>query len=127
MIKYLFGLLMNKILKRKTFVFVLGYPEDNRLQAQRNAGLMDAYDALHTNKMTVFVNAPFLREERSEFYKKFKEQTDIPITLLYYELNYAQFRELHSDKPINVINQLYARLEPPVKSVDCDRYVTANE
>lgn len=127
MIKYLFGLLVNKILKRKTFVFVLGYPEDNRLQAQRNAGLMDAYDALHTNKMTVFVNAPFLREERSEFYKKFKEQTDIPITLLYYELNYAQFRELHSDKPINVINQLYARLEPPVKSVDCDRYVTANE
>ena len=118
---------MNKILKRKTFVFVLGYPEDNRLQAQRNAGLMDAYDALHTDKMTVFVNAPFLREERSEFYKKFKEQTDIPITLLYYELNYAQFRELHSDKPINVINQLYARLEPPVKSVDCDRYVTANE
>ena len=127
MIKYLFGLLMNKILKRKTFVFVLGYPEDNRLQAQRNAGLMDAYDALHTNKMTVFVNAPFLREERSEFYKKFKEQPDIPITLLYYELNYAQFRELHSDKPINVINQLYARLEPPVKSVDCDRYVSANE
>lgn len=31
MIKYLFGLLMNKILKRKTFVFVLGYPEDERL------------------------------------------------------------------------------------------------
>lgn len=59
---------------------------------------MDAYNALHTNKMTVFVNALFLREERSEFYKKFKEQTDIPITLLYYELGYDKFRELHADK-----------------------------
>lgn len=60
-------------------------------------------------------------------YNQLKDHTEDPIGILYFECNYDEYTELHSNMTVKERNNAYAELEPPIRGVDCDVYVLADE
>ena len=67
------------------------------------------------------------QKDREIAYKQLKDHTEDTIGILYFECNYDEYTELHPNMTVKERNNAYAELEPPVRGVDCDVYVLADE
>lgn len=104
---------------------VLAYPDDPKLDKDWQG--LTVEEAIQSTRSTIFVQAPMKRAERESAYKKLKEHTEDPVGILYFECNYDEYSELHPNMTVTERNKAYAELEPPVRGVDCDVYVLADE
>lgn len=125
MLKTIFQLILNKLQKRKLFIMVLAYPDDPKLDKEWQGLTIE--EAIQSTRSTIFVQAPMKRAERESAYKTLKEHTKDPVGILYFECNYDEYTNLHPDMTVTERNKAYAELEPPVRGVDCDVYVLADE
>lgn len=125
MLKTLLQLFLNKLQKRKVFIMVLAYPDDPKLDKDWRG--LSIEDAINSNRSTIFIQAPMKRKDREMAYKRLKDYTEDPIGILYFECNYDEYTELHPNMTVKERNNAYAELEPPIRGVDCDVYVLADE
>lgn len=125
MLKTLLQLILNKLQKRKVFIMVLAYPDGPKLDKDWKG--LSIEDAINSDKSTIFIQAPMKRKDREIAYKQLKDHTEDPIGILYFECNYDEYTELHPNMTVKERNNAYAELEPPIKGVDCDVYVLADE
>lgn len=125
MLKTLLQLILNKLQKRKVFIMVLAYPDEPKLDKDWKG--LSIEDAINSNKSTIFIQAPMKRKDREIAYKRLKDHTEDPIGILYFECNYDEYTELHPNMTVKELNNAYAELEPPIRGVDCDVYVLADE
>lgn len=125
MLKTLLQLIFNKLQKRKVFIMVLAYPDEPKLDKDGKG--LSIEDAINSNRSTIFIQAPMKRKDREIVYKQLKDHTEYPIGILYFECNYDEYTELHPNMTVKERNNAYAELEPPVRGVDCDVYVLADE
>ena len=125
MLKTLLQLILNKLQKRKVFIMVLAYPDEPKLEKDWKG--LSVEDAININRSTIFIQAPMKRKDREIAYKQLKDHTEDPIGILYFECNYDEYTELHPNMTVKERNNAYAELEPPIRGVDCDVYVLADE
>ena len=82
---------------------------------------------MHSTKKEIHIHAPLKLKTRRDLYQTLKRNTDQPILSILYPMTYPEFEEtylsehqLDAEMDTNKIKDEYSRMQPPVKTVDCD-------
>ena len=115
-------------MSNKKFILHIGFPEDNRIKNIKNLYKIDNIKKiLDSTENEIHIQTPLKLKTRIDLYQKLKQNTDQPILSILYPMTYPEFEETYIsenklDKEIdtNKIKNEYSRMQPPVKTIDCD-------
>lgn len=115
-------------MSNKKFILHIGFPEDNRIKNINNLYKVENLkEILHSTEKEIHIHAPLKLKTRRDLYQTLKRNTDQPILSILYPMTYPEFEEtylsehqLDAEMDTNKIKDEYSRMQPPVKTVDCD-------
>lgn len=115
-------------MSNKKFILHIGFPEDNRIKNINNLYKVENLkEILHSTEKEIHIHAPLKLKTRRDLYQTLKRNTDQPILSILYPMTYPEFEEtylsehqLDAEIDTNKIKDEYSRMQPPVKTVDCD-------
>ena len=115
-------------MSNKKYILHIGFPEDVRIQNLKNLyAANNIKEIINSNKDEIHILAPLKLKTRRNLYQNLKRTTNNPILSILYPMTYPDFENIYiskhtSDKEINIneIKDSYSRMQPPVKTIDCD-------
>lgn len=115
-------------MSNKKFILHIGFPEDTRIKNINNLYKIDNIkETLNSTEKEIHIQAPLKLRTRIDLYQRLKRYTDQPIFSILYPMTYPEFEEnyiskhqLDSEMDTNKIKDKYSRMQPPIKTVDCD-------
>lgn len=115
-------------MSNKKFILHIGFSEDARIKNTNNLYKIDnVKNILDSKEKEIHIHAPLKLKTRRDLYKTLKRNTDQPIISILYPMTYPEFEEtylsehqLDEEMDTNKIKDEYSRMQPPVKTVDCD-------
>lgn len=106
---------------KKRYILYIAFPEDPRIQKLKNLyPADDIKKIINANENEIHILAPLKLKTRRDLYKNLKKHTSNPIVSILYPMNYMDFKEFHYSHDDNEVKDAYSRMQPPVKTIDCD-------
>ena len=115
-------------MSNKKFILHIGFPEDNRIKNINNLYKVENIkDIINSPEKEIHIHAPLKLKTRRNLYQTLKRNTEQPILSILYPMTYPEFEEtylsehqLDEKMDTNKIKDEYSRMQPPVKTIDCD-------
>lgn len=108
-------------MSNKKYILHIGFPEDPRIQNLTNLYPNDNIKKIiNSEENEVHILAPLKLKTRRDLYQNLKRYTNKPIVSILYPMSYMDFEDLYYSHDENEIKDDYSRMQPPVKTVDCD-------
>lgn len=108
-------------MSNKKYILHIGFPEDPQIQNLNNLYTADDIKKIiNANENDIHILAPLKLKTRRDLYKNLKRHTSNPIVSILYPMTYMDFKEFHYSHDDNEVKDAYSRMQPPVKTVDCD-------
>jgi hypothetical protein len=115
-------------MSNKKYILHIGFPEDIRIQNFKNIyPANDIKTIINSTEQEIHIQAPLKLKTRRDLYKNLKRTTNNPILSILYPMTYPDFEDAYIDQnpsnthiDTNEIKDYYSRMQPPVKTVDCD-------
>ena len=102
-------------MSNKKYILHIGFPEDHRIQNLKNLyPFDDIKKIINSEENEVHILAPLKLKTRRDLYQNLKRTTITPIVSILYPMTYMNFEGFH-------YSHAYSRMQPPVKSIDCDK------
>lgn len=115
-------------MSNKKYILHIGFPEDARLQNLNNLYPADDFKKIiNAKENEIHILAPLKLKTRRDLYQNLKPITNNPIVSILYPMTYMDFESLHYSHDENEIKDAYSRMQPPVKTVDCDEIDLPND
>ena len=114
-------------MSNKTYILHIGFYQDARLKNLKNLyHADDIKKIINSEENEVHILAPLKLKTRRDLYQNLKRTTSNPIVSILYPMTYIDFERLHYSRDDNEIKDDYSRMQPPVKSIDCDEIELPN-
>lgn len=108
-------------MSNKKYILHIGFPEDPQIQNLNNLYTADDIKKIiNANENEIHILAPLKLKTRRDLYKNLKRHTSNPIVSILYPMTYMDFKEFHYSHDDNEVKNAYSRMQPPIKTVDCD-------
>ena len=108
-------------MSNKTYILHIGFSEDPRIQNLKNLyPFDDIKKIINSEENEVHILAPLKLKTRRDLYQNLKRHTNKPIVSILYPMSYMDFENLYYSHDENEVKDAYSRMQPPVKTVDCD-------
>ena len=115
-------------MSNKKYILHIGFPEDVRIQNLKNLyKIENLKEILHSTEKEIHIHAPLKLKTRRDLYQTLKRNTDQPILSILYPMTYPEFEknyllkhQFDSKMDTNKIKDEFSRMQPPVKTVDCN-------
>lgn len=108
-------------MSNKKYTLHIGFPEDPQIQNLNNLYTADDIKKIiNANENEIHILAPLKLKTRRDLYKNLKRHTSNPIVSILYPMTYMDFKEFHYSHDDNEVKNAYSRMQPPIKTVDCD-------
>lgn len=115
-------------MSNKKYILHIGFPEDPQIQNLKNLyPADDIKKIINSNKNEVHILAPLKLKTRRDLYQNLKRHTSNPIVSILYPMTYMDFEYFYYSHDENEIKDAYSRMQPPVKTVDCDEIDLPND
>lgn len=123
-------------MSNKKYILHIGFPEDVRIQNLKNLYSADNIKTIiNSNENEIHILAPLKLKTRRDLYQNLKRHTKEPILSILYPMTYPDFENAYlsnnkseSEIDTNKIKDAYSRMQPPVKTIDCDEMdITENQ
>ena len=109
-------------MSNKQYILHIGFPEDPRIQNLKNLyPFDDIKKIINSVENEVHILAPLKLKTRRDLYQNLKRHTNNPIVSILYPMSYMDFEEFYYSHNENEIKDDYSRMQPPIKTVDCDK------
>lgn len=109
-------------MSNKKYILHIGFPEDHRIQNLKNLyPFDDIKKIINSEENEVHILAPLKLKTRRDLYQNLKRTTITPIVSILYPMTYMNFEGFHYSHDENKVKDAYSRMQPPVKSIDCDK------
>lgn len=109
-------------MSNKTYILHIGFSEDPRIQNLKNLyPFDDIKKIINSEENEVHILAPLKLKTRRDLYRNLKRHTNKPIVSILYPMSYMNFEDLYYSHDENEIKDDYSRMQPPIKTVDCDK------
>ena len=109
-------------MSNKTYILHIGFSENPRIQNLTNIYPADNIKKIiNSEENEVHILAPLKLKTRRDLYQNLKRHTNNPIVSILYPMSYMDFKELYYSHDENEIKDDYSRMQPPIKTVDCDK------
>jgi len=115
-------------MSNKKYILHIGFSEDVRIQNLKNLYSADDIKTIINSKENeIHIQAPLKLKTRRDLYQNLKRTTNNPILSILYPMTYPDFEDAYIDQnpsnthiDTNEIKNSYSRMQPPVKTIDCD-------
>ncbi len=108
-------------MSNKKYILHIGFPEDPRIQNLKNLyAANDIKKIINSVENEVHILAPLKLKTRRDLYQNLKRHTNNPIVSILYPMTYMDFEDFYYSHDENEIKDAYSRMQPPVKTIDCD-------
>lgn len=108
-------------MSNKTYILHIGFSEDPRIQNLKNLyPFDDIKKIINSEENEVHILAPLKLKTRRDLYQNLKRHTNKPIVSILYPMSYMDFEDLYYSHDENEVKDAYSRMQPPIKTVDCD-------
>ena len=108
-------------MSNKKYILHIGFYEDNRIKNLKNLyHADDIKKIINSEENEVHILAPLKLKTRRDLYQNLKRHTNNPIVSILYPMIYMDFESIHYSRDDNEIKDAYSRMQPPIKTVDCD-------
>lgn len=115
-------------MSNKKYILHIGFSEDTRIKNIENLyKIENLKKILHSTEKEIHIHAPLKLKTRRDLYQTLKRNTNQPILSILYPMTYPEFEknyllkhQFDSEMDTNKIKDEYSRMQPPVKTVDCD-------
>ena len=117
-------------MSNKKYILHIGFPEDVRIKNIENLYPSDNIKGiLNSTNGEIHILAPLKLKTRRDLYQNLKRHTNEPILSILYPMTYPDFEDTYisnnkseSEIDTNKIKDAYSRMQPPVKTIDCDEF-----
>lgn len=108
-------------MSNKTYILHIGFPEDPRIQNLKNLYPADNIkNIINAKENEVHILTPLKLKTRRDLYQNLKRHTSNPIVSILYPMIYMDFEDFYYSHNENEIKDAYSRMQPPIKTIDCD-------
>ena len=115
-------------MSNKKYILHIGFPEDIRIQNFKNIyPANDIKTIINSTEQEIHIQAPLKLKTRRDLYQNLKRTTNNPILSILYPMTYPDFENRYleqnpsnSNIDTNMIKNEYSRMQPPIKTIDCD-------
>ena len=108
-------------MSNKQYILHIGFYEDNRIKNLKNLYHSDDIKKIiNSEENEVHILAPLKLKTRRDLYQNLKRHTNKPIVSILYPMSYMDFEDLYYSHDENEVKDAYSRMQPPVKTIDCD-------
>ena len=108
-------------MSNKKYILHIGFYQDDRLKNLKNLyPADDIKKIINSNKNEVHILAPLKLKTRRNLYQNLKRHTNNQIVSILYPMSYMDFESSHYSHDDNEIKDAYSRMQPPIKTIDCD-------
>lgn len=108
-------------MSNKTYILHIGFPEDPRIQNLKNLYPADNIkNIINVKENEVHILTPLKLKTRRDLYQNLKRHTSNPIVSILYPMIYMDFEDFYYSHNENEIKDAYSRMQPPIKTIDCD-------
>lgn len=109
-------------MSNKTYILHIGFSEDPRIQNLTNLyPADDIKKIINSEENEVHILAPLKLKTRRDLYQNLKRHTNNPIVSILYPMSYMDFEDFYYSHDENETKDAYSRMQPPIKTVDCDK------